>query len=80
MKIQIQKHKMIEKLQRNLGEYQPQLEKALTAIETLKSTEVDSEAFGNALAQLHVCATILEPYSQGLVEVINHFTEDVYDD
>jgi hypothetical protein len=80
MKTQIAKHKVLEKLQRNIGEYQPQLEKALAAIQILKSTETDSEEFGDALAQLHVCATILEPYSQGIVEVINNFTEDMYEE
>jgi hypothetical protein len=32
--------------------------------------------FENAIADLHVCATILEPYSEGMVEALDQFTED----
>jgi hypothetical protein len=66
----------IDRLQRILNEYQPYLEKALTAIQILKTGDPDSEAFSDALANLHVCATIIEPYSEGLVEAIDQFTED----
>lgn len=69
-----------ERLNRFLSEYKPQLEKALDAIQILDSFDSDSEEFTDALANLQVCATILEPYSEGLVEVINQFTEDMYDD
>jgi hypothetical protein len=63
-----------------LNEYQPQLEKALNAIQVVKSTDPDSEEFSQALADLHVCSTILEPYSEGMVEAIDQFTEDRPDD
>jgi hypothetical protein len=63
-----------------LNEYQPQLEKALNAIQVVKSSDPDSEEFSQALADLHVCSTILEPYSEGMVEAIDQFTEDRPDD
>ena len=63
-----------------LDEYQPQLEKALNAIQIIKNTDPDSEEFSQALAALHVCSTILEPYSEGMVEAIDQFTEDRPDD
>lgn len=69
-----------ERLKRFLSEYKPQLEKALDAIKILDSSAPDSEEFTDALANLQVCATILEPYSEGIVEAINEFTEDMYSD
>jgi hypothetical protein len=36
----------------------------------------ESEAFNDALAELHVCGTILEPYSEGMVAAIDAYTED----
>jgi hypothetical protein len=63
-----------------LNEYQPQLEKALNAIQVVKSSDPDSEEFSQSLADLHVCSTILEPYSEGMVEAIDQFTEDRPDD
>ncbi len=64
----------------HLSEYRPQLEKALTAIKALETADPDSEEFSQALADLHVSATVLEPYSEGMVEAINQYTEDRPDD
>ena len=69
-----------ERLQLFLDEYQPQLEKALNAIKIIKTTEPNSEDFSQAIADLHVCSTILEPYSEGMVEALDQFTEDRPDD
>ena len=69
-----------ERLEVFLNEYQPQLEKAINAIKILKNTDPNSEEFSQALADLHVCSTVLEPYSEGIVEVIDQFTEDRPDD
>ncbi|MDJ0730235.1 MAG: hypothetical protein QNJ33_09630 [Crocosphaera sp.] len=69
-----------ERLEVFLNEYQPQLEKAINAIKILKNTDPNSEEFSQALADLHVCSTILEPYSEGIVEAIDQFTEDRPDD
>ncbi|MGD1860397.1 MAG: hypothetical protein ACFB0E_10550 [Leptolyngbyaceae cyanobacterium] len=66
----------LTKLKRHLHNYQPQLEKALQAIQVLESANVESEDFAQALADLHVCATVLEPYSEGMVEAISQFTEE----
>lgn len=63
-------------LKRHIGEYLPQLESAIVAIKQLKSTDPNSEEFSQALANLHVAAIILEPYSEGIVEAINQFTDD----
>jgi hypothetical protein len=65
-----------ERLEVFLDEYQPQLEKALNAIQIIKNTDPNSEEFSQALADLHVCSTVLEPYSEGMVEAIDQFTED----
>jgi protein tyrosine/serine phosphatase len=59
-----------------MSEYLPQLEAAIAAIQALRSGEPSSEEFSQALADLHVAATILEPYSEGMVEAINNFTDD----
>ena len=69
-----------ENLKQFLSEYKPQLEKALEAIKILDSSAPDSEEFTDALANLQVSATILEPYSEGIVEAISQFTETMYDD
>jgi hypothetical protein len=63
-------------LKRHMTEYLPQLETAIAAIKQLESTDPNSEAFSQALADLHVAATILEPYSEGVVEAIDQFTSD----
>ncbi len=63
-------------LKRHIAEYLPYLERAIAAIKTLETTDADSEEFSQALADLHVAATVLEPYSEGMVEPINQFTDD----
>ena len=63
-------------LQRHMSEYLPQLQAAIVAIDQLRENDPDSEEFSQALADLHVAATILEPYSEGIVEAINNFTDD----
>ena len=68
--------KPFDRLEIFLDEYQPQLEKALNAIKVIKNTDPDSEDFSQAIADLHVCSTILEPYSEGMVEALDQFTED----
>lgn len=73
-------HKTQKRFKQFLSEYKPQLEKALDAIQIFNSSNPDSEEFTDALANLQVCATILEPYSEGIVEAINQFTEDMYND
>jgi len=69
----------MDRLQRYLTEYRPQLEKAITAVQILETPDVDEEAFSQALADLHVCATVLETYSEGMVDAIEQFTEDLPD-
>lgn len=68
--------KPFDRLEIFLKEYQTQLEKALNAIKIIKNTDPDSEDFSQAIADLHVCSTILEPYSEGMVEALDQFTED----
>jgi hypothetical protein len=68
--------KPFDRLEIFLDEYQPQLEKALDAIKIIKNTDPDSEEFYQAIADLHVCSTVLEPYSEGMVEALDQFTED----
>jgi hypothetical protein len=68
--------KSLTSLQRHMAEYLPQLEAAIAAINQLQNSHPDSEEFSQALADLHVAATILEPYSEGVVEAINNFTDD----
>lgn len=70
----------LKRFKRHLEEYYPQLEKALAAIQTLERSDHESEEFGDALAILQVCATVLEPYSEGIVNAIEEFTEDMYKD
>ncbi len=66
----------IDRLKRHMAEYQPQLKRAIAAIAILEKADPESDEFCNALAELHVCSTILEPYSEGMLEVIDQFTED----
>ena len=68
--------KSLTSLQRHMSEYLPQLQAAIAAIDQLRENDLDSEEFSQALADLHVAATILEPYSEGIVEAINNFTDD----
>ena len=68
--------KPFDRLEIFLDEYQPQLEKALDAIKIIKNTDPDSEEFSQVIADLYVCSTILEPYSEGMVEALDQFTED----
>jgi hypothetical protein len=65
-----------KRLQRFMADYRPQLEKAITAIQVLEAPDADEETFSQALADLHVSATVLESYSEGMVEAIDQFTED----
>lgn len=66
----------IDRLKRHMAEYQPQLKRAIEAIAILENTDPDSDEFCYALAELHVSSTILEPYSEGMLEAIDEFTED----
>ncbi|NUN65954.1 hypothetical protein HCU40_14630 [Pseudanabaena biceps] len=66
----------IDRLKRHMAEYQPQLKRAIEAINILETTSPDSDEFCNALAELHVCTNILEPYSEEMLEAIEQFTED----
>ncbi len=68
--------KPFDRLEIFLDEYQSQLEKALNAIKIIKGTDPDSEDFSQAIADFHVCSRILEPYSEGMVEALDQFTED----
>ncbi len=68
--------KSLTSLQRHMSEYLPQLQAAIVAIDQLRENDPDSEEFSQALADLHVAATILEPYSEGMVEAIDNLTDD----
>lgn len=72
--------KSLEILKVHLAEYRPQLEQALAAVKVLETAAPDSEEFSDALAALHVGATVLEPYSEGMVIAIDNYTEDLPDD
>jgi hypothetical protein len=74
--IQATSQTSLDRLKRYLTEYRPQLEKAIAAIQVLESPNSDEEAFSQALADLHVCATVLESYSEGMVDAIDQFTEE----
>lgn len=63
-------------LKRHIAEYRPQLEKAIAAIQILEAADPDSEEFSQALADLQVAATVLEPYSEGMIASIEQFTDD----
>ncbi|NMF82861.1 hypothetical protein [Nodosilinea sp. P-1105] len=68
----------LTRLKRYLADYRPQLEKAIAAIQILETqgSDANEEAFTQALADLHVCATVLESYSEGMVDAIDQFTEE----
>lgn len=68
------------RLKRYLDDYRPRLEQAVRAIQVLESQHSDSEEFVQALADLQVCATILEPYSEGVVSAIEQYTEEQPDE
>lgn len=59
-----------------MAEYLPQLETAIAAIKQLETADPNSEEFSQALADLQVTATVLEPYSEGIVAAIERFTND----
>ncbi len=62
-----------DRLKRHMAEYQPQLKHAIEAINILEIANPNSDEFCNALAELHVCTTILEPYSEGMLKAIEQF-------
>jgi hypothetical protein len=64
-------------LQRHLEDYSTYLERAIAATKILQTVDPQSEKFSDALAELHVSATVLEPYSEGMVEAIDQYTEDL---
>lgn len=72
--------KTLELFQAHLADYRPYLERAIAAVNILETADPTSEAFSDALAELHVSATVLEPYSEGMVEAIDQYTEDLPDD
>ena len=72
--------KSLELLKVHLADYLPQLERAIAAIKTLENSDPNSEEFSQALADLHVASTVLEPYSEGMRDAIDQFTEDRPDD
>ena len=65
------------RLKRYLADYKPQLEAAAMAINTLEAlaTDTDKETLTQALADLHVSATVLGSYAEGMVNAIDQFTE-----
>jgi hypothetical protein len=67
----------LEELKVHLEDYQPYLERAIAATKILQTVDPQSEEFSHALAELHVSATVLEPYSEGMVEAIDQYTEDL---
>ncbi|PSB66776.1 hypothetical protein C7B61_09595 [filamentous cyanobacterium CCP1] len=62
-------------LHRHIADYRPQLERAIAAMQILETADPNSDEFSQALADLQVAATILEPYSQGMLLAIDRFTE-----
>ncbi|NCJ06230.1 hypothetical protein GS597_06800 [Synechococcales cyanobacterium C] len=64
------------RLKRYLDDYRPRLEQAIRAIQVLETSDAESEEFAQALADLQVCATVLEPYSEGVVSAIEQYTEE----
>ena len=72
--------KSLRSLQAHLADYRIYLERAIAAVNMLETADPASEAFSDALAELHVSATVLEPYSEGMVEAIDQYTEDLPDD
>jgi hypothetical protein len=71
--------KSVELLKVHLDEYHRYLERALSAIKILETADPESDEFSDTLAELHVSATVLEPYSEGMV-AIDHYTENLPDD
>lgn len=63
------------RLKRYLDDYKLQLETAIMAINVLEVPDADEEIFTQALADLHVLATVLGSYSEGIVDAIDQFTE-----
>lgn len=59
----------------HITDYLPYLEQAQNAIKILESTDPNSEEFSQALADLQVAATVLEPASRGILLAIEGFTE-----
>ncbi len=53
-----------------MAEYQPQLKYAIASIAILENADPESNEFCNALAKIHACSTILELYSERLLEAI----------
>lgn len=72
--------KSLLSLQAHLADYRPYLERAIAAVNILETADPKSEEFSDALAELHVSATVLKPYSEGMVEAIDQYTEDLPDD
>jgi len=64
------------RLKRYLEDYRPRLEQAIQAIQILETNDAESDEFAQALADLQVCATILEPYSEGVATAIEQFSEE----
>ncbi len=71
--------KFLISLKRHLADYHAYLEKALAAVKILETVEPQSEEFSDALAELQVCSTVLEPYSEGMREAIDPYTQDLPD-
>lgn len=69
-------HGSMGRLKRYLDDYRPRLEQAIRAIQMLETSDAESEEFAQALADLQVCATILEPYSEGIANAIEQYTEE----
>lgn len=72
--------KSLAGLNRQLADDRPYLGKALAATKILEITDPQAEAFSDALAELHVCSTVLEPYSEGMAEASKQYTENLPDD
>jgi hypothetical protein len=67
--------KEMKTLRVHLEEYHTYLERSLIAVKVLETADPESEEFSDALAELHVCATVLEPYSEGMVAAIDQYSE-----
>lgn len=66
-------------LQHYIADYRPQLKRVIAAIDLLQSADLGSEAFSQALSDLHAAVTVLEPYSESIVVAINRLTEGLPD-
>lgn len=80
LKVAVVSEKSLELLKVHLSEYHSYLDRALAAVKVLETADPTSEEFSDALAVLHVSATVLEPYSEGMVEAIDHYTENLPED